>query len=44
LKPLALSPQTWLVIGILVIEAAALVVVVAGLMSMLGEDGPDSGG
>jgi hypothetical protein len=35
---LALAPQTWLVILILVVEIAALGVVVAGFTAMLGDD------
>jgi hypothetical protein len=35
---LALSPATWLVVAIVVLEIAALGLVVAGLMGMLDED------
>jgi hypothetical protein len=35
---LALSPQTWLVIAILMVEVAALGVVVAGFTAMLNDD------
>lgn len=41
---LALRPETWLVVSILVLEVAALGVVVAGILEMLNEedDDPDS--
>ncbi|HTX12860.1 MAG TPA: hypothetical protein VME22_29860 [Solirubrobacteraceae bacterium] len=38
---LALTPQTWMVIGVLVVEAAALGLVVTGLLGMLSDDGED---
>lgn len=38
---LALSPATWLVISILIVELAALGVVLAGFIGMLGEPGDD---
>jgi len=38
---LALSPQTWLQIAVLVVEIAALGVVVAGFVGMLNDDGEE---
>lgn len=38
---LALSPAPWLVAGIVVLELAALGVVVVGFVGMLGEEGDD---
>jgi hypothetical protein len=38
---LALSPETWLVITILVLEVAALGIVVTGFVGMLNEDSDD---
>lgn len=38
---LALSPAAWLVIAILVLEVAALCVVLAGFITMLNEPGDD---
>jgi hypothetical protein len=38
---LALSPQTWLVIAILLLEIAALGVVITGFVAMLNEDSAD---
>ena len=35
---LALNPETWLVIAVVLFEAAALGVVITGFLSMLGED------
>jgi hypothetical protein len=35
---LALNPETWLVIAVLVLEAAALGVVITGFLGMLNED------
>jgi hypothetical protein len=40
---LALSPQTWLVIAVLLVEMAALGVVITGFVGMLSEDGEDDG-
>jgi hypothetical protein len=40
---LALSPQTWLVIAVLVVEMAALGVVITGFVGMLSEDAEDDG-
>jgi hypothetical protein len=39
---LALSPQTWLVITVVVLEMAALGVVVTGFVTMLNEDEDDT--
>ncbi|HUJ34974.1 MAG TPA: hypothetical protein VLW51_07170 [Solirubrobacteraceae bacterium] len=41
---LALSPQTWLVIAVLLLEVAALGVVVTGFVGMLNDDGEDDAG
>jgi hypothetical protein len=38
---LALNPQTWLVIAVVVLEVAALGVVVTGFVGMLNEDDED---
>jgi len=38
---LALSPQTWLVIAVLLLEIAALGVVVTGFVGMLNDDDED---
>ena len=38
---LALSPQTWLVIAVLILECAALGVVVTGFLGMLNENDDD---
>lgn len=38
---LALAPQTWLVIAVLLLEVAALGVVVTGFVGMLNEDDED---
>ena len=38
---LALKPETWLVIAVLVLECAALGVVVTGFLGMLNEDEDD---
>lgn len=38
---LALKPQTWLVIAVLVLEVAALGVVLTGFVSMLGDEDED---
>ena len=35
---LALNPETWLVIAVVLFEAAALGVVITGFLAMLGED------
>ena len=40
---LALTPQTWLVIAIVLFEIAALGVVVTGFVAMLNEDSEDDG-
>jgi hypothetical protein len=40
---LALTPQTWLVIGVLLLEVAALGVVVTGFVGMLNESEDDDG-
>ncbi len=40
---LALRPETWLVISILVLEVGALAVVVAGIVEMLNEEDDDPG-
>lgn len=40
---LALNPATWLVIAIVVLELAALCVVVAGFVTMLNEPADDDG-
>jgi hypothetical protein len=39
---LALSPQAWLVIAVLLLEVAALGVVVTGFVTMLGEQEADA--
>ena len=41
---LALSPATWLVIAILLVEVAALGVVLTGFIGMLNEPGEDEAG
>jgi len=38
---LALSPQTWLVIAVLLLEVAALGVVITGFVGMLNDDGEE---
>jgi hypothetical protein len=41
---LALSPATWLLVSIMLVELAALAVVVTGIVGMLNEPAEDEGG
>jgi hypothetical protein len=41
---LALNPTTWLVIGIVLLEVAALGLIVYGLMNMMRDDQEERGG
>jgi hypothetical protein len=41
---LALRPETWLVVSVMVLECAALALVVAGILAMLKEREDDSDG
>jgi hypothetical protein len=41
---LALNPTTWLVIGIVLLEVAALGLIVYGLMNMMRDDQEEHGG
>ena len=41
---LALNPTTWLVIGIVLLEVAALGLIVYGLMNMMRDDREEHGG
>jgi hypothetical protein len=41
---LALRPETWLVVSVMVLEFAALALVVAGIVAMLNERDDDSDG
>ena len=40
---LALNPETWLVIAVLLLEVAALGVVITGFVTMLNEDNEEDG-